>query len=382
MTRDKLKIFQEHLPYKDEPYIKKNWGNAMHSLCSYQGKLKPAIAYHLIKEFTAKGEMVLDPFCGIGTIPFEACLQERQGIGIDINPIAYANTIAKISILDQNSIHREIEKLSMYISNNSINEEDWEMVNIKLPINNGIIADYYHNETLKEILLARKYFLSLDYDSPELNFVKACVLHILHGNRPYALSKRSNNQTPLKPRVDEVAQYKNLVEKLNSKANRMIKSLHYGESFVKGRAIMDSLFNINDLNGQIDIIITSPPFADSTKFYSSNWLRLWFCGWDSSNFDGYKTQFIDYRQKQNFDITYDEVFNYFYRVLKPNGRIILHLGKTNKIDMGRKISEILLQNSKFDILGLVEENVGHCNKHGIRDQGSTTEHQFLFISRK
>ena len=39
----------QELPYCREPYSKKNWGNPNHSLCSYQGKLKPAIANFLVQ---------------------------------------------------------------------------------------------------------------------------------------------------------------------------------------------------------------------------------------------------------------------------------------------------------------------------------------------
>ena len=40
--------------------------------------------------------MVLDPLCGVGTIPFEACLQGRVGIGNDLSELAYIVTKAKV----------------------------------------------------------------------------------------------------------------------------------------------------------------------------------------------------------------------------------------------------------------------------------------------
>ncbi|HAB52681.1 MAG TPA: hypothetical protein DCE80_11015, partial [Ignavibacteriales bacterium] len=36
--------FKSELPQQQEPYASRNWGHNNHSLCSYQGKLKPAIA--------------------------------------------------------------------------------------------------------------------------------------------------------------------------------------------------------------------------------------------------------------------------------------------------------------------------------------------------
>lgn len=64
------KEFIETLPYRQGEYAGRNWGHPWHSLCSYHGKLKPAIAHFLVKRFTNKGDIVLDPLCGVGTIPF------------------------------------------------------------------------------------------------------------------------------------------------------------------------------------------------------------------------------------------------------------------------------------------------------------------------
>ena len=93
---EKARLFVNELPYRQGEYAGRNWGHPWHSLCSYHGKLKPAIAHLMIKEFTNPGEIVLDPLCGVGTIPFEACLQGRIGIGNDLSRMAYAITKAKL----------------------------------------------------------------------------------------------------------------------------------------------------------------------------------------------------------------------------------------------------------------------------------------------
>jgi hypothetical protein len=40
----------------------------LHQLAPYIGKLKSSIAADLINAYTAKGELIADPFCGSGTI--------------------------------------------------------------------------------------------------------------------------------------------------------------------------------------------------------------------------------------------------------------------------------------------------------------------------
>ena len=91
----KWQKFKIDLPHRQHPYSKRNWGNGLHSLCSYQGKMKPSLVHHLIKVFSKKNELVLDPFAGSGTTMFEASLQNRNSIGFDISKIAVAISNAK-----------------------------------------------------------------------------------------------------------------------------------------------------------------------------------------------------------------------------------------------------------------------------------------------
>ena len=49
--------FIKELPYKQGVYAGRNWGHEWHSLCSYHGKLKPAIAHFLVSEFTEEGQI-------------------------------------------------------------------------------------------------------------------------------------------------------------------------------------------------------------------------------------------------------------------------------------------------------------------------------------
>ena len=60
----------------------------------YHGNFIPQIPNQLIRRYTKKGEVVLEPFMGSGTTLFECEKLERKYIGFDINPkmIEYVNT--------------------------------------------------------------------------------------------------------------------------------------------------------------------------------------------------------------------------------------------------------------------------------------------------
>jgi len=52
----------------------------------------------LIKKYTKEGDLVLDPFCGSGTIPLVCKQLNRKYIGIEINQEYYEKSIQRLSI--------------------------------------------------------------------------------------------------------------------------------------------------------------------------------------------------------------------------------------------------------------------------------------------
>ena len=154
-----------------------------------------------------------DPFVGVGTIPFEACLQGKKGFGIEISPTAYSVAKAKLKRPDLDGVRFVMSALGDYLIHNPANQAE---INSVRQINfNKTLDQYYHPDTLSEILSARRYFRRNKSQSAEHNFVLACLLHILHGNRPYALSRRSHPITPFAPTGP--TEYRSLIQKLQQK---------------------------------------------------------------------------------------------------------------------------------------------------------------------
>lgn len=380
-----LKKFQEEaenfiaqLPYKHEPYSGRNWGHSWHSLCSYHGKLKPAIAHFLVSYFTNPGDTVLDPLSGVGTIPLEACLQGRIGIGNDLSELAYTVSKAKLEKCDIVECENVLKNLNSYIEieKNSSNIEA-DVLKFKKFGFNGKIPEYFHGETFKEILAARKYFISrLNTLTAAEAMIFSCFLHVLHGNRPYALSRNSHPLTPYAPKGEFV--YKNVVEHIKDKLKLAYKSSDF-DQYVQGKAYFGDYTYLSKYDIKADAIICSPPFVDSIRFYMQNWMRLWLCGWEATDFKNAETLFLDQKQKKDFDI-YISFFEMCSKVLKPNGKVILHLGKTDKVDMAEELSK--RASNYFLEVYRGSENVENVEKHGIKDKGATIEHQFLFLLKK
>lgn len=364
--------FKHNLPHQTFPYSKKNWGNVNHSLCSYQGKLKPAIAHHLITTFVPEGGVMFDPFVGVGTIPFEACLNGRCGYGMDISIMAYYISQAKVGITDRAISYDCINRLAEFIASNKVTKGERNLYS-DFGLNRSL-KEYYQADTLDEILLARRFFQINKPINPSEMVVISALMHILHGNRPYALSRKSHPITPYAPTGDYI--YKSLIGKLIEKVDKFY-SEPLNDTFNEGQIFLqDSTLTWPEVVSDLDAVITSPPFFDSTRFYNANWIRLWFSGWEPADFKTMPSSYVDERQKKSLSVYYP-IFQQAKDRLKNGGVMVLHLGKSPKCNMGVELQHIAL--NWFSHAELYDESVAHCNTFGIKDIGTITDHQYLVL---
>jgi DNA modification methylase len=372
---EKIEYFQNHLPYKEHPYSKKTWGHKLHSLCSYQGKFKPAMAHWLVESFVPEKGSVIDPIGGVGTIPFEASMRGYRSVSNDKSPFAFQIAKAKLdppSIVDFEDV---VEEMKSKIARIQLNDVDYEQAKFGL---NASVSDYYHANTLAQILKLRKYYLQSNIEEMQAaeSFFWACLLHVLHGNRPYALSRTSHPITPFSPTGEAID--KDAFDKVLQKAYRSLKE-SVPSNFRAGTSLFGDFREIpNKVEGKFDSIITSPPFY-GMRFDRPNWLRMWFCGWEEQNFKQDSLTFLERQQTKNLDV-YKEFFETCSQIIKPDGTLVVHLGAGGKKDMAEDFKKIT--QDKFNYVGEVLENVQSVVNHGIKDKGYTKAHSLLFFSPK
>jgi tRNA G10 N-methylase Trm11 len=365
------RVFKDTLPHHRQPYAKRNWGHPLHSLCSYQGKMKPSLA-HLVRSFVPPGGRVLDPFAGVGTIPFEAALDGATAFGFEISPAALPIAGAKLARHSRAAACLVVQELEAFMRRNEPTAAERESAK-SIDFNSSIV-DYFHERTLEEILLARRFFAERFPHSAEEKLVLACLLHILHGNRPYALSRRSHPITPFAPTGPRA--YRGLIERLRDKLERSLET-QLPDGFQEGRVFeCDATGHWPDEVEDLDAVITSPPFFDSTRFHTANWMRLWFAGWERADFQSKPKAFVDERQKASLRV-YEAIFRQSRERLRSGGLVLLHLGQSHKCDMATGLQEVAAP--WFRVADRFEESVEHCESHGIRDKGTVTAHQYLVL---
>jgi hypothetical protein len=312
---------------------------------------------------------MLDPFAGVGTIPFEAALNGIQSFGIDISTPAYYISQAKTGCNNRQMSVDYIHRMEAFIINNACTRS--ELVEAGRFGFNKTLIEYYETNTLHEIILARRFLRENPPENSSEMLVIASLLHILHGNRPYALSRRSHPIVPYAPQGE--FEYKNLIEKTEKAFTS-----EFPAEFKQGKVFCQDSTSVwpQEINN-LDAVITSPPFFDSTRFYLANWIRLWFTGWSQPDFKLKINSFIEEKQKEDFSI-YKFIFRQARERLKKDGVFVLHLGKSKKCDMAAELQKI--NKYWFKAADVFDESVSHCASHGIRDKGTVTSHQYLILT--
>lgn len=314
--------------------------STLHQLSPFLGKMKSTMAKELVTSFSDPGDTVLDPFSGSGTIPLEAAICHRASVGIDRNPYSVLLTRAKLDPpeSEETAIELATEYLSEIepIDDSPPNETpDW-------------VRKFYHPKTLAGIEELAKLLRSNDE-----NFLLACLLGILHHQRPGFLSYPASHLRPYLrdekfPREEHPERYgyREIRPRLISKVERAYRRFPSFDNSLNRRVLAGDTPQIMEesiSDDDVDAIITSPPYMNKLDYGRDNRLRLYFLGIDNyQELDG---------SPESRDL-YREFLDMFLceavRTLSKGGKLVFVLGESRRSGAPVDTSEVLIDMVKQD----------------------------------
>lgn len=241
----------------------------LHQLAPYIGRMKTTMAEALVSRWTQPNNLVVDPFCGCGVIAVEAAAKQRRVVASDWNPYAVLLTKAKLfAPKNLRAAERKLQKV-WALSRSLLDDQDLRSVP-------GWVRSFFHPETLRSALAFRDACVK----SGEC-FLLACLLGILHHQRPGFLSYPSSHLVPYLrnrkfPRRLFPALYaeREVLPRLAAKVRRTYR--RPPESFAASRRVLMTDARRFPQIREIDAVITSPPYMNELDYVRDNRLRLWF----------------------------------------------------------------------------------------------------------
>ena len=76
----------------------------------YYAMFPATLADRVVARYSAPGDTVLDPFAGRGTALFSAAVQERFGVGIEVNPVGWVYAQAKLHAAARNDVKERLSE--------------------------------------------------------------------------------------------------------------------------------------------------------------------------------------------------------------------------------------------------------------------------------
>lgn len=241
MSKNYSKIILGEIPSVSNP-------NSIHGLYPYRGKISAIDAKNIISQLPENGTL-LDPFCGSGTIVYEALKHGMNALGVDNNPLAIKITRAKI-----NKFNLDIDNCK-----NIIDKAQKDFSSKKYEIMNDIPRKSFHQDTASEIMCVKNYYEQMD------DYLKGVFLGTI------ALAARGCNEykwtSSTVGKNIEPKRYINFFEKFITKAKKhskyMLHNNNLNYNIIKGDSRNLSSFIKPE---SVDVVFTSPPYFDGLDY--------------------------------------------------------------------------------------------------------------------
>ena len=272
-----------------------------HYLFRFPAKFHPPVARKLIEEFSKEGELILDPFCGSGTLLIEANLVGRRTIGMDIDPVAVFVSRVKTLSISAKTLRRSSCKLLNLLRMLERPESTYD----RMKFGDISIAAFERELFARNLVLPqipnfshwfRRYVaVDLAEIQSQIDCVDVPENHRLFLQLIFAsIIRKASNADPVPVSGLEVTSHMRRLEAKGRYINpfrlfrrALSQSLKDWDEYQRRRSgassieikQADAMQIRRYLRRKVDVIITSPPYHQAVDYYRRHtlemyWLRL------------------------------------------------------------------------------------------------------------
>jgi DNA modification methylase len=288
-----------------------------HRLHPYPAKFIPQIPRQLIAAFSSPGDVVLDPMCGSGTTAVEAIVSGRRAIAIDINPISALVTRAKTTPLLQ--ADREV----LFAVADAV-ENGYVPENVEVPAFHN--RDHWFSPDAIGALAAIRGILRELPSGAAATLATAALSAIIVG------VSRQESETRW-ARVEKDVSDREVRRRFSRHLREDIASnvILAAQDPATAEVVQGDARDLPVPDGAVDLVVTSPPYANSHDYYLYHKLRMFWLDYDvratQEREFGSRNKHSDKKLEMDHYLeAMSGVFSETSRVLKLSGRACFVVG--------------------------------------------------------
>ena len=297
---------------------------------------------------------------------------ERNIVATDVNP--YAVLLTKAKLHPPYTLEGALEKADFCLkqSERLSGQIAWQ----EIP---RWVRSFFHPRTLREILALVEV---LRYERQ--SFLLACLLGILHHQRPGFLSYPASHLVPYlrtrnfpKERYPELYEYRPIRPRLFAKIQRIYKRFPTIDPRLFKKCLRRDVAHLRLPKGSLDAVITSPPYMNALDYGRDNRLRLWFLGVR-------QTQRYDKRtdSQQRFLLLMERCLSTLRYSLKKNGSCVLVIGEVGRsrrpVNAAKLVMDIAVNKlGGFHQQEIIEDVIPDIRR--ARREGKSTKKEWIIV---
>lgn len=235
-----------------------------HCYHDYPARMIPQIARQFLNLFAKNQKgLLLDPYCGTGTTLVEGFIKGFDVVGLDLNPLARLISKAKTMVFDLAEIDFNLKQFHKYILSNPKTSLITKIAGISR-------LDFWFKDEVTENLSAIKNFIAeISKIETKLFFLTAFSETVRESS-----NTRTHEFKLYRYNKETLANFQpNVFRLMSAKLERNRKGLIKFLSVIEDLSVVPTseIFEFNTVDShlekyekKIDIVLTSPPYGDST----------------------------------------------------------------------------------------------------------------------
>ena len=355
-----------------------------HSLHPYPAKFPPQLPNAILKKFGKKGQVVLDPFCGSGTTLVEARLLGFNAIGVDVNGLSSLLSKVKSTPLTADELC-EIDSFIRQIESEQI---IWSKhrPQIKVKQIEGLDHWFQYN-VAEEITHILNFINSLENENVR-DFLRIVLSSIIvkvsnqeSDTRFAARNKNIEDGFVFKQFIDKAKEYFTRIAEFSELANKDVSLTLLNA---------DSRYLTMLADESVDIIITSPPYANTYDYYLYHKFRKRWLDIDvkyaQNNEIGSRREYSSLKKPaEQWTIDLRKCFEEMYRLLKHDSLAFIVIGDSVIKKQLIKIDEVIksfVGEIGFEVCNIISTNLSDHSRMFNPSFTQKNKQEHLIILKK
>jgi hypothetical protein len=333
------------------------------------------MARRLILASSSPGDTIFDPFVGSGVVALESLISNRCIVCCDTNP--YGVVLTRAKLFPPPDVDSALTLAEHYIEM-SLDEIGMVELN-EVPI---WVQSFFHKKTLIELVALVRILRRYNQD-----FILACLLGIMHHQRPGFLSYPASHAIPYlrtkkfpKDEFPQLYEYRAIKPRLQQKIKRAYRRFPQINESLSRNCYLHDVTKLRLPKESIDAVVTSPPYMNTLDYVRDNRLRLWFLGFGDA-VDICKNKSMTLDKFENLMRSCLEVINI---ALRPQGKCFFVTGEVasgkNPVNTANVITQIAEEMGNYKCEYIIEDCVPEERR--IRKTGRRVKREFVVVLRK